>query len=374
MRKIKFHPPNLKRLTQRSKYTQKAGMAPGSMIYTGTKSQEVVLQLIVYDSNEIAEYESKDFKEIIGHMDPNKTNWINFDGIGNVELMTSVSEYFNFHPLMAEDILNTDHLPKSEEYEEHFFFTTKMLRLREDNQLNTKREKTNFIQEHISLVLGKHYVLSFQDDLEGDVFDGVRSRLRSGKGRIRAKNADYLFYALLDSVVDNYFFIMEDIREHIELMEDFILENPHINMTNEIINTKKQLTTIRRIFFPLTSAVDKIFADEPDLIDESIYPFLNDIKDHVVHLGTSFEGFKESVTSLMDMYMSNLSNNMNAVMKTLTIFSMFFVPLTFLAGIYGMNFEYMPELGWEYGYYMIWGIMITTVILMFIYLKRKKWI
>ena len=167
---------------------------------------------------------------------------------------------------------------------------------------------------------------------------------------------------------------MEDIRERLEVMEDFVLENPHVNMTNAIISTKKQLTTIRRIFFPLSAAVDKIFTEEPDLIDESIYPFLSDVKDHVVHLSSSFESYKESVTSLMDMYMSNLSNNMNAVMKTLTIFSMFFVPLTFLAGIYGMNFEHMPELSWKYGYFMVWGIMITTVTLMFFYLKHKKWI
>jgi len=367
LKALKLNP--LRRLRKKSHYTKKIGLPPGQIMYVGDHdAAPVKMTIIRYNISEIAEKDEKYPENMEQIVDPNYVNWINLDGINDTKLMEKLAAGFNFHPLMIEDIMNTEHFPKSEEFEEHHFFTLKMLHLTNDNG------DPMIVSEHVSLVLGPHFVISFQDKIEGDVFDPVRIRIQNSKSRIRQNGPDFLFYALIDSIVDQYFHVMEFIRERIEDMEDYVLENPSEKYIDHIIAIKKQLTNIRKVVIPLKDAVDRLFAEESAFIGEETYTYFRDIQDHLVHLTTSFDAFRDSVSSLTDMYMSNLSNNLNVIMKTLTIFSLFFVPLTFIAGVYGMNFQYMPELGWKHGYFMVLIIMLGSVITMFNYLRRKKWL
>ena len=223
-------------------------------------------------------------------------------------------------------------------------------------------------------MLGTNYVISFQDLVEGDVFEGIRTRARGAKGRIRKNGPDYVFYALVDSVIDQYFFVMEHMKEKMEDLEDEILANPSENMINDIISLKREMTNIRRVIYPVRDAVERIFIDDYDLLNPTTITYFRDVRDHIYHLVNIYDNAKETIASLMDMYMSNLSNNLNSIMKTLTIISLFFVPLTFIAGVYGMNFRYMPELGWKIGYPFAGIIMLGIVIVMYVYLRRKKWL
>jgi magnesium transporter len=374
--KIKLNPLNINPLKlkpirigrKKSTYTKKIGLPPGQIMYVGEHEQAPVkINLIKYNESEVIEKHIEKLEDLGELIDPGYTIWINLDGINDTVIMEQLSNRFNFHPLMTEDIMNTEHFPKSEEFEEHHFFTLKMVRL------NYENGGPSIMSEHLSLVLGSNFVISFQDKMNGDVFDTVRVRLQTPKSKLRKNKADFLFYALIDSVVDQYFNVMEFVRERIEDMEDYVLENPTEHYINHIIAIKKQLTNIRKVVLPLKEAIDRLFAEESEFISEDTYTYFRDVQDHIIHLSASFDSFRDSVSSLMDMYMSNLSTNLNIIMKTLTIFSLFFVPLTFIAGLYGMNFKFMPELEWQYGYPTIIMVMVGSVITMFIYLRRKGW-
>jgi magnesium transporter len=338
-------------------------------MYVGEHGEEPVrISVLKYNESEVIEKQIEKLEELEELMDPAYAIWINLDGINDTELMESLSEKFKFHPLMTEDIMNTEHFPKSEEYENHLFFTLKMMRLAYDNG------EPGIVREHLSLVLGDNYVITFQDKIKGDVFNNVRSRIHTQNSRMRKNKVDYLFYGLIDSVVDQYFGVMEFIRERIEEMEDYVLVNPSQRYIDQIISLKKHLTDIRRVVLPLKVAVDRLFVDESLFITGDTFTYFRDVQDHTIHIAENFDGFRESLSSLMDMYMSNLSNNLNIIMKTLTIFSLFFVPLTFIAGVYGMNFQYMPELSWKYGYPAVLTLMLISVTFMFIFMRRKGWL
>jgi magnesium transporter len=355
-------------LLKRSLFAKKVGSSPGEYIYVGEMLKDVNISLIKYDTDSQESIDIENLEHLKKSFDHRKINWVNFDGVGNVDLIKSISEHFNFNSLMAEDILNTEHLPKSEEFKEHLFVVLKMI------WLENRTEQVEIIKEHISIVLGDNYVISFQDSVEGDVFNSIRQRIMTGKGQIRRKGPDYLFYTLIDSIVDNYLLVMEYIREEVEDLEDFMLSNPSENMNEKIILLRRKISELRRMIYMIHEAVRHIISSESDFIDIDTNPYLKDVLDHTRHLDSSFDTFRDYVSNIMDMYMSNMSNNLNIIMKTLTIFSLFFVPLTFLAGIYGMNFQYMPELGIKWGYPVILGIMILISILMYFYMKRKKWL
>ena len=350
-------------------YTDKAGHEAGELTYIGDKEKSVIgLKLIQYDKDSYMEFDSTSFREIADYIDNTKVNWIDVEGISDTDLINEIAAQFDFHPLMTEDILNSEHLPKSEEYEKHHFFTLKMMKLRQEG------DETIIDQEHLSLVLGDCYVITFQDLVEGDVFEGVRARARAGRGRIRKNGSDYAFYALIDSVIDQYFIVMEHLKEKMEDLEDEILANPSDNMINDIIGLKREMTAIRRVIYPVRDAVERIFIEDYDLLNPNTITYFRDVRDHIYHLVTIYDNAKETIASLMDMYMSNLSNNLNAIMKTLTMISLFFVPLTFIAGVYGMNFRFMPELDWKMGYPFAWVIMLGIVVFMYVYLRRKRWL
>ena len=353
---------------RKSLYKRKVGKSPGELVYIGEKDTNINITLIKYNKVSTERIEIKDFDHLISCFDPGMINWINLDGVGDTELMNNLAKHFQFNELMTEDIMNTEHHPKSEEHENHLFTTLKMV------WLEKIEEKIQVINEHLSLVLGKNYVITFQDKVEGDIFDQIRNRISLKKGKLRLKDADYLFYALIDTIVDQYFLVMEFIREEIEDLEEYVLTNPSENMNKEIIQTRRKILELRRTIFMIDGAVNHIISEDSSFIKKETVLYFKDILDHTRHLSSDFESFRDYVTSIMDIYISNLSNNLNVIMKTLTIFSLFFVPLTFLAGIYGMNFEFMPELKEKWGYPITLGTMLIIVFVMYFSMRRKKWL
>ncbi len=353
---------------KKSLFKKKIGSAPEDLVYMGDQDQQIQITLIKYDEQTAESIEIKDIEDLKEEFDQEKINWINLDGVGNSEIMKELGEYFKFNDLMTSDIMNTEHHPKSEEFDYHLFTILKMLWLTKENN------DIQIIHEHLSLVLGKNYVISFQDKVEGDVFSTVRQRILLNKGKLRQKGVDFLLYKLIDSIIDQLFLVMEYIREEIEDLEDVILSNPSKNMNEKILPLRRKISELRRMIVMIQGAVKHIVSDSSNFINEDIIVYFKDVLDHTTHLSSDFESFRDYVTSIMDIYMSNLSNNLNIIMKTLTIFSLFFVPLTFLAGIYGMNFDYMPELHQKWGYPAILVVMLVVIIVMYLFLKRKKWI
>lgn len=264
-----------------------------------------------------------------------------------------------------EDILNTTQRPKIEEYDTYLFLTLKML------GIDKKGEK--IVSEQVSFVLGNNWLITFQEQ-QGDVFDIVRARLRDSKGIIRQKKADYLLYSLIDVSVDNYFFVSEHFADKIETLEEQILHNPSQESLQTIQKLKRQLMNFRKSIIPLRESVSSLQKFNVKLINDSTFPYLRDVYEHLIHLTDNLESNRDLLASIMDLYLSGVSNKMNEIMKVLTIIATIFIPLTFIAGVYGMNFQYMPELHWKYGYFIVWGIMIIVAIIMINYFKRKKWL
>ncbi len=353
---------------KKSLFKRKIGSSPEDLVYIGDQDQQIQITLIKYNGQTAETIEIKNIEDLKEKFEKDKINWINLDGVGNRDTMKELAEYFKFNELMTSDIMNTEHHPKSEEFDNQLFTTLKMVWLSKEN------DDIQLIQEHLSLVLGNNYVISFQDKVEGDVFSSVRQRIILNKGKLRQKGVDFLFYKLIDSIVDQFFLVMEFTREQIEDLEDFILSNPSNNMNEKIIGLRRKISELRRMIFMMHGAVKHIVSEDSNYIKEDTIMYFKDVLDHTTHLSSDFESFRDYVTSIMDIYMSNLSNNLNIIMKTLTIFSLFFVPLTFLAGIYGMNFEYMPELNHKWGYPAILMVMLIVVSLMYFYLKRKNWL
>lgn len=358
----------LPRLTGIKNSKAKAGLPPGTLIFVGDKvTEKSQIDLIAYNEDEIVESSNQKSTQIIGRLEEDKVNWINIDGLHNVHLIEEIGKHFNLHPLLLEDVLNTEHRPKLEDYGDHLFFVLKTL-------YNLSGD--NITYEQISFVLGKNYLLSFQEK-EGDIFEGFRNRLRqlnNNKNRARSRGADYLFYRLIDTVVDGYYSILEQVGERIEALEDEVYDNPTKATLQKIQRLKKELVFLRKSVFPLREALSKITKGEYPFVKKDTLPFFSDVYDHTIHVIETVETYRDLVSGVTDMYMTSVSNKMNEVMKVLTIIATIFIPLTFIAGVYGMNFEYMPELQWKYGYFATWGVMILTAIGLLIFFRRKKWL
>ena len=345
---------------------KKRGLPPGSLVYTGEKKiDNVKISVIDYDQNNIQEKEVKDIKECFPFKDKPTVTWVNIDGLHDIEVIEKIGNYFEVHPLVLEDILNTDQRPKMENFDKYFFFIVKML------YFDEKLQEVH--TEQVSLILGENFVISFQESI-GDVFDSIRERIRNSKGRIRSRGTDYLIYALLDAIVDNYFIILEKIGENVESMEEDLITNPTPSTLQDIYNLKREMIYLRKSVWPLREVISGLQREESALIQESTDIYLRDLYDHTIQVIDTIETFRDMVSGMLDMYMSSVSNKMNEVMKVLTIFAAIFIPLTFVAGIYGMNFEIMPELHWQWGYLMVWIIIICVTLSMIIYFKRKKWL
>jgi len=346
--------------------SRKAGLPPGTLVHVGEeKTAKVKITVIDYDESNLQEKEIVKIDECYPFKEKPTVTWINIDGVHDVDVIEKIGKNYGIHPLLLEDIVNTEQRPKIEDFEGYLFLVVKMLSF-DEKQREIKTEQ-------VSLVLGPNYVLSFQER-EGDVFDPVRDRIRRSKGRIRKKGADYLAYALLDAIVDGYFLILERIGDRIEELEENLISRPDTKTLQAIHYLKREMIFLRRSVWPLREVISGMTRKESTLIRESTEIFLRDVYDHTIQVIDTIETYRDMVSGMLDTYLSSISNRMNEVMKVLTIFAAIFIPLTFVAGIYGMNFSYMPELGWKWGYFAALTIMATIGISMVIYFRNKKWL
>jgi magnesium transporter len=343
---------------------KQVGAPPGTIVYSGeTKKEKVKITLIEYNENEFEEKEFFNIDECLSSMRPSHVRWINVDGLHDAELIEKVGKKLNIHPLTLEDVVHTSQRPKFEDYENYVVAILKMVYY--DGQLNS---------EQLTVVLMEGMVISFQEAEGGDAFDLIRTRLRQGKGRIRKMKADYLAYALIDAVVDCYFSILERIGDRIEVLEEQLMADPNKATMHQLHALKREMVFIRKAVWPMRDLIANMERSETKLINESTDVYLRDVHDHAIRVIDSVETYRDLLSGMMDIYLSSVSNKMNEVMKVLTIITTIFVPVTFIAGVYGMNFDYMPELRYKWGYPICWAVMLTVMILLLFYFRRKKWL
>jgi len=349
------------------KRSKKAGLPPGTLVHIGEKrAGEPKITLIDYDEANFQERDVKTVEECFPFREKPSVTWINVEGVYQVEVVEKLGHCFGLHPLVLEDILNTDQRPKMEIYGDYIYIVVKMLYGSDPNRLVEA--------EQVSLILGSNFVISFQEGKEGDVFNPVRERIRSGKGLIQKMGSDYLAYSLIDTIVDNYFLILESLGERIELLEEELVAHPTTTTLHGIQKFKNEMIFMRRVVWPLREVISGLGRKESPLIKETTEIYLRDVYDHTVQVMDAIEVYREMLSGMLDIYLSSVSNRLNSVMKVLTIIATIFMPLTFIAGIYGMNFKYMPELEWRWGYPTIWLIVMIIGISMLIYFKKKKWL
>jgi len=348
------------------KTSKKIGLPPGTLVHVGEKrTEEVTISLIDYDEKQFQEKTIEDIEEVFPLKDQPTVTWINVSGMHDVDVIERIGKHFNIHCLTLEDIVNTGQRPKMEDFDDYVYIVIKMLYYgRQDDQVKS---------EQVSLILGSTFLMSFQEQ-PGDVFDAVRERIRRGKGRIRKAGCDYLAYSLMDALVDNYFFILEHFGEKMEFLEDQLLDNPTPEFLESIHNMKREMILLRKQIWPLREVIGGLARGEIGLVRESTVMYFRDVHDHTIQVIDTVESFRDVLAGMLDIYLSTVSNKMNEVMKVLTIIATIFIPLTFLAGVYGMNFKYMPELEWRWGYFVAWGIMIGVFVSLMFYFKRKKWL
>ena len=347
-------------------HAPKTGLPPGTLVFTGQKKLDSVkITVLDYDEHNFQEKQVAKIEDCFEFKTKPSVTWINIDGLHDVETIEKIGKQYDIHPLVLEDILNTGQRPKFDETEQYIFVVLMMLRFDDENQ--------SVITEQVSLVLGKNFVISFQENI-GDVFEQIRDRIRNGKGRIRKMGPDYLMYALLDAIVDGYFIILEKLGDKIEYMEDELVNNPDKSILKQIHHLKREMIFLRKSVWPLRELISSLERSESELIRESTIAYLRDLYDHTIQVIDTVESFRDMVAGMLDLYLSSLSNRMNEVMKVLTIIATIFIPLTFVAGVYGMNFYNMPELHWKYGYATVIIVMLIISIGMIYYFKKKKWL
>ena len=341
------------------------GKAPGTITYLGTKdSIESGVSVLAYKDDDFEEYDVKTTDELSETIDPEHTVFYDIVGLGDEKFIAEVGKIFDLGPLLLEDVVNTNQRSKIDEYEENIFGVFKMLYLNSVDQI---------VYEHIALVLEKDIVLLFQET-EEDVFEGVKSRIRNKYGRIRSRGADYLFFALLDAMIDEYYVVLEYLKNKIEALEEEVYNNPTADLAKEIQYLKKEVLRVRKWVFPVKELMQRLVMSEHPLLQKETKPFLRDVLDHCTEINEDLSLYREMSASLMEMHMTNMSNKMNEVMKVLTVMASIFIPLTFIAGIYGMNFDNIPELHLKYGYFYLWGVFIIIFVGMLIFFRKKGWL
>ena len=348
------------------KYQEKVGQPPGTLVHIGVeRKDESKITFFNYDEIQFEEKEVKSIEECFPLNDKTGVNWIDVAGINQIGLIESIGKQFCIHPLVQADIVNTRHRPKIEDFDDYLFIVLKMIRYDEENE--------EVIDEQISLIVGQNYVITFQEG-ESDLFLPIRTRLKNGIGRIRKMGSDYLAYCLIDTVVDNYFVILEKTGERIEDIEEKLLKNPSQETIQEIHNLKRDMIFLRRSVWPLREVTSILERGESKLIHKSTKIYLRDVYDHTIQVIDTIETSRDTLSGMLDIYLSSVSNKMNEVMKVLTIIATIFMPLTFIAGVYGMNFQHMPELVWPFGYFAALIAMALIAVSMLIYFRRKKWL
>jgi magnesium transporter len=345
--------------------SRKAGMPPGSLIHIGEPSAgEVKVRAIRYSETDLEEFTGLDKDSLQQLKEKEGILWLQVDGVHQPEKISAIGEIFSLHDLTLEDILNTGQRSKMEEFDNYLFLVGKILSYDEASAIVSEK--------HFCLVLMQHMVLSFHE-AGANIFSTVENRILKASGKIRKKNADYLAYALLDTMVDNYFLVIEKIGAHIEEIEDEILEKPDHSSLERLHLLKRELTLLRKTVWPVREVINSLIRSDVYFVQEDSLKYFMDIYDHTMQIIETIEAFRDVTSSLYDMYLSMLSHRMNQVMKVLTVIATIFIPLTFIVGVYGMNFHYMPELSWRWGYFATLAIMAVLGIGMALYFKTKDW-
>jgi magnesium transporter len=345
--------------------TSKHGLPPGALIHVGEERTEpVTITVIDYDATELREHQDVTVEACATLLDSPTVSWVNVSGVHQPEIIETLGKSFDLHPLTLEDIMNTQQRPKAEDFERYLFLVLRMPQHDPDTgQLD---------DEQISLILLPRCVITFQEH-EGDVFDPIRTRIRTDKGRIRKEGADYLTYALADAIVDSYFVVLERLGDEVEVIEEELATQPSQESMRTIHALKRQSILLRRSVWPLREVINGLAKGESPLVKESTGIYFRDVYDHTIQVIDSIESIRDLLSGLLDLYISSVSNRMNEVMKVLTVIATMFIPLTFVAGVYGMNFKHMPELAWRWGYPMIWVVMLAAAGAMAAFFRRRKW-
>jgi magnesium transporter len=345
---------------------KRVATAPGTLVFTGRQRLERVgISVLDYDPESQEERRLERVEDAFPYRDSDPTSWINVDGLHDTEALGALGAHFGLHPLVMEDIVNTRQRPKLEDYGQYVYLVCRMISFNE--------ETSHIETEQVSIVLMPHVVLSFQEH-PGDVFEPVRERIRIGRGRIRGGGASYLAYALMDAVVDHYFVVLEKLSDRIETLEEELLESPTQEQLETIHELKREMILLRRSVWPLREVLAALQRTDSPLVGEETVVFLRDVYDHTVQVVEVVESFRDILSGLQDLYLTSISNRMNEIMKVLTIIATIFIPLTFLAGIYGMNFERMPELGWKWSYAVFWVVILALGGVMVAFFRRRKWL
>lgn len=352
---------------------EEAGLPPGTLKYVGRQTNaQVVVTVLEYNEFDYSETRHTDVEAEMLNVRNGMVRWINVEGVHNVELVEKIGRIYDIHPLTLEDIVNTNQRPKFEEYDRYLVNIMKMIYEEENPK---KGDNDIFVSEQLAiLIMNKRTVISFQEADGGDVFDIIRTRIRQGKGRIRKAGADYLAYCLIDAVVDSYFVVLEHFGDEMEKMEDSLVGNPKQEIIRRLYDLKRQMIYLRKAVWPMRDMVNNIERSESELMTPPTLVYLRDAHDHIVRVIDTVETYRDLISGMIDLYMTSQSNRMNEVMKTMTIITTIFVPLTFIVGVYGMNFDTMPELQTRFGYYVVWLVMIIIVVLLFIFFRVKKWL
>jgi magnesium transporter len=354
-------------MSQVRKRSKKTGMAPGTLMHIGRlKTGKTKIELVEYDGDKLQKRELDSLAQCMIRTPGPGITWINVDGLSEVELMQQFGSCYGIHPLVLEDILATDQRPKAEDYGEYLYVVLKMIALDE--------KSGQISSEQVSIVLGENYLLSFQEGLDGDVFEPVRARLKNDKARLRHSGADFLLHALLDVIVDNYFLVLEKLAERIEDMEDELIANPTTATVQGIYRLKREMLFLHKGVWPLREVVSGLQRRDSELIQDGTVIYLRDLYDHTVQVLDTLETLRDMLSGMLDIYLSSVSNRLNEVMKVLTIIATIFMPLSFIVGLYGMNFKNIPEYDWRYGYPAVLLLMAGIAGGMLVYFRKKRWL
>ena len=349
-----------------SKHAKKAGMLPGSLTAIAPpKQSDIRIQIIKYDKDNFYEAEVANINDILPLKESSGITWINIDGLHDPAVIKAVGDCFSVHPLILEDIVHVEQRPKMEEFDTHIYFVLKTFSFNE--------AKKNVEAEQISFLLCQNCLITFQEKT-GDDFNLIREYLRSSKGRVRKSGADYLAYSLMDAIIDNYFVILEKLGDIVDVFEETMVTTPNAVKLVTVHRLKQDMLFMRKSVWPLRELISRLQRSDSPLIEPATAPYIQDLYDHTIQIIDTVETLRDMMMSMLDIYLTSMSHRLNEVMKVLTIIATIFMPLTFIAGVYGMNFEFMPELKWHFGYYMALSMMSATAIVMIIFFKRKKWL
>ncbi|TRU60013.1 MAG: magnesium/cobalt transporter CorA [Microcystis aeruginosa Ma_QC_C_20070823_S13] len=340
------------------------GSEPGTLIIEPDAKPSRII-LIDYDEDNAIRKMDITPNACAPYIGTNTVSWMDIQGLGSETVLKQVGEIFNLHPLLLEDVVNVPQRPKLEDYNNQLLVISQMVRLKED--------ESGFDTEQVSFVLGKRYLLSFQEEELQDCFEIVRDRIRTSQGRVRKSGADYLTYLLLDTIIDGYFPVVEHYEDRIEALEDVIISNPDRDTMQEIYDVRRELLALRRLIWPMRNVLHLLMRDHHGIVSDEVQIYFRDSYDHVIQILEIIEAYRELAASLMDVYMSTMGNKLNEIMKFLTVISTIFIPLTFIVGVYGMNFENMPELKGEWSYFMVWLVMLAVAGGLIFYFWRKGW-